>query len=206
MALKTNANDTHWVLVLSGNGTDPANYVIHDPWFEGGANDRLDARARTYNFVSLVTYEGQPNHSAVTSASIEQIDAVPVDLQSPLPDDDRGPLLGVPEPPAMVQRSDTFSATAAIYTMTAVTMTVKLEAESTAGVVDEMRLWTDTISNTTWQPFEPYAWLPVSDIVYVELRDTGGQVSSVLSDHANPSGPPTAPDPIHVFLAALFRH
>ena len=50
MKRRDNPNDTHWVFIVSGSGSDPTDYLIHDPWFVGGAYMNLSSRARNYDF------------------------------------------------------------------------------------------------------------------------------------------------------------
>jgi hypothetical protein len=80
-------------------------------------------------------------------------------------------------------------------------MTVQLTATSSAGNVTDMLVWTDTITNTTWQPYTSYIWLPVSDWVYARFRDALGNVSEAYSDSIHPIYSP--PDPPSTFSFAL---
>lgn len=61
---------THWVLVVGGEGTDPAGYTIWDPWFECGQNMRLNSRSETWDFVGMTVYDGTPTCSFSTEAHV----------------------------------------------------------------------------------------------------------------------------------------
>lgn len=78
-----------------------------------------------------------------------------------------------------------------VYT-TDVTMTLELSAQSSAGAVSEMLIWTDTLDNTSWQPFTSYVELPISDYVFVRFRDQQGNESENKISTLNPAvGPPS---------------
>jgi hypothetical protein len=79
-------------------------------------------------------------------------------------------------------------------------MTVELTAASSVGNVNEMVVWSDTISNTTWQSFTPFVWLPASESVFARFRDDIGNVTGVYSDTINPAGPPNAPYEVYLSL------
>lgn len=196
MHKKGSSGDTHWVLVLSGSGSDPANYTIHDPWFEGGANDKLDARARTSDFDSIVVYSGAACQS---TAEVKQQFAPQPTAVRFRPGE---ALHAQNEAPAPAGSSALLTGTVWVYEMTAVTMTVKVAPPVTA---TEMLIWTDKMSNTTWQPVEEFSWLPVSDFVYAQFRDAAGNISLEAVDTINPSGPPTAAGPVEMFLPAVFN-
>lgn len=193
----TDGPQTHWVLVTGGQGNDPANYTIWDPWFECGQNMRLNSRSETWDFVGIAVYDGTPTCRFSTE--------VPVCAQSISP-------VGVPAAslitnmrnntatPLSLTGSSDITGAATLYRTTNMTMTVHLSAESSVGNVTEMLIWSDTLSNTTWQPFESFVWLPLSDFVYVQFRDDMGNVSDIISDTPNPSGPPAAEDPNRTFL------
>ena len=72
-------------------------------------------------------------------------------------------------------------------------MTVEMTASSSVGSMAEMLISSDAVSNTGWQAFTPSVWLPVSDFVYAQFKDSLGNVTGVYSDTVNPCGPPTEP-------------
>lgn len=73
------------------------------------------------------------------------------------------------------------SGTVWIYTMTDITMTVEITAHSSISNVTQMLIWSDSISNATWQPFTPFVWLPLSDFVYAQFQDGLGNTTDVYS-------------------------
>jgi len=184
MHKRGNPNDTHWVVVVSGQGNDPANYYINDPWFVGGANMKLSARTRSYDLDWISVYSGQPSCT--------------------------GMFLATPGPSTISQSPELESTsivtgTALIYSITEVTMTVQLIAQSSVGNVAEMLVWTDTLPNTTWQPFESLVSLPVSDNIYARFRDEFGNVSEVYMDTVYPIYTPRNP-PIELYLPVLLKN
>ena len=202
MCKKSNCSVTHWVLVVGGQGTDPANYTIWDPWFECGQNMRLNSRSDTWDFIGMAVYDGTPTCSFSTEVPLCARSVSPVGLPSGVN------ATIVKQNMAThvdLTASSSVSGTAVLYRATNITMTVHLTAQSSVGNVTDMVIWSDTISNTIWQPFAPYVWLPLSDFVYAQFRDTMGNISAVASDTPNPSAPPVAPDPDRVHLPFVTR-
>jgi hypothetical protein len=194
--------ELHWVLVVGGQGTDPANYTIWDPWFECGQNMRLNSRSDTWDFVGMAVYNGTPTCSFSTEVPLCARSASPVGLPS-------GANATIVEQntatPVDLTALSNVSGTAVLYRTTNITMTVHVTAQSSVGNITDMVIWSDTISNTIWQPFAPYVWLPLSDFVYAQFRDDMGNISAVVSDTPNPSAPPVAPDPDRVFLSIVTK-
>ncbi len=199
-------NQTHWVLIISGRGSDPANYIMHDPWYEGGANMRLDARtARNWVLDALAVYDGQPTCESTTPVilGLDTINPQPVVFA------ESGRVSSTRSQPALSGTGDltpspVVTGTAYVYWATAVTMTVHLTAYSSAGNVTEMLIWTDTITNTIWQPYTPFVWLPVSDLVYARFRDEFGNESEIYSDTTDPVYTPTNP-PWDISLPVILK-
>jgi hypothetical protein len=158
--------DTHWVVVISGHGNDPDNYYMHDPWFLSGREMKLITRAPDYYFDELAIYDGQSPCPAAseTTASLE-ISRVPV---------------------RSISVDSVLTGAVLIHSMTEVTMTVQLIAQSSEGNVSDALVWTDTVSNTVWQPFRSLVELPVSDQVYARFRDEFGSTSGISSDTIHP--------------------
>lgn len=189
---------THWVVVISGQGTDPEYYLMHDPWYKCGANIPLATRSQDWQFVWMSIYEGE-----IPCGSLSTI--VP-------PCVNRG---ANPQPVRFgssenstysrlnVSSSSVISGEVWVYTRTALTMTVEITATSSVGNIAEMLIWTDTLSNTTWQPFTPFVWLPTSEYVYARFRDNLGNVTEAYSDTINPVGPTNAP--FEIFLPVIKR-
>jgi hypothetical protein len=190
----TNVNDTHWVLVLSGQGSDPANYTMHDPWLLSGANMRLSTRSGDYVFDWLSIYAGEPVCSVVDSATptVSGVQPEPILLsQNTSQSTDSVHVVNAPS---------VISGTTWVYYMTEITMTIQLTANSNEGNVTEMLVWSNSDPNTNWQPFVEFAWLPVSDFVYAQFRDEFGNVSEVESDTIYPVYSPPTFDIIQDFL------
>jgi len=193
-------SQTHWVVVLNGQGSDPANYRIHDPAFKCGANIPLSTRSGDWEFSWIGIYEGNiPCSSliALTPPCVSRgANPQPVQFNS-----DQSANDAMPSP--TISSSSVVSGTVWIYTRTELTMTVEITAASSIGNITDMLIWSDTMSNTTWQSFTPFVWLPVSDMVYASFRDNLGNVTDVYSDTINPLGPPNAP--LQVFLPLIRR-
>jgi hypothetical protein len=101
------------------------------------------------------------------------------------------------------------SGTVWVYRMTETTMTIQLAASSSAGRITDMQVWTDSNPNPLWQPFVPFVWLPVSDVVYARFRDEFGNVSSDYTDTIHPiNSPPPEPGPTETstYLPLVLRN
>ncbi len=168
----TDHEDTHWIVVLSGQGGNPSNYKIHDPWQLDGHDLILDSEVPAYDFRWLSVYSGQPSCSQATSSTARQARLIPSSVR---------------------QTSSIVTGETWILRMTPVTMTVQLIAESSAGNVTDMLLWTDTVPNSTWQPFTTVVSLPRSDIVYAKFRDEFGNLSDQYMDSLYPINSPRNP-------------
>lgn len=184
--------DTHWVVVLSGQGNDPANYRINDPAKPCSTNIPLSVRSTNYTFTWMGIYDGQVPCNALTV----EVPACVARGSNPVPVQ----LASLPSGSGFLDDSHTsssftsvISGTVWIYTMTDITMTVEITAHSSISNVTQMLIWSDSISNTTWQPFTPFVWLPMSDFVYAQFQDGLGNITDVYSDTIYPVGPPTAP-------------
>lgn len=181
----TRGNAEHWVVVISGRGSNSANYTINDPWPINGANLRLSNYAG-WNFGTIVVYNGQkPCRNATMSNEV----STPRQLTKP-------DIQFIPTGPAGGSEVETIrpaslplTGTVTLYRTTGVTMTLALM--SSGGDSSEMLIWTDTISSTTWQAFAPYVALPSSEVFYAQFRDSMGNLSAIMSDTLYPvSSPP----------------
>jgi hypothetical protein len=130
-----------------------------------------------------------------------------VNTQPPISDtvvplEEREPLT-VEEARAM-EASSVVTGSAWLYRMTAQTMTVQLIAESDDGPVTEMLLWTDGMTETTWQPFSTFAVLPRGEEIYVRFQD---DLANTSPEAAETSHPPTSPEtaPFEVYLPMVVR-
>lgn len=201
MHRKGNPNDTHWVVVLSGQGNSPENYRIHDPAFKCGANISLSTRSQDYDFDYLGIYAGQVPCSSLLTLTPPCVGRG----DNPQPVVTSTMNLNTPLYNTSTASPSVISGTVWLYTMTEITMTAEITATSSIGTIGEMLIWSDSMSNTTWQPFTPFVWLPVSEFVYAQFKDNLGNVTGVYSDTLYPSGPPTGPVPLQVFLPLVIR-
>lgn len=189
---------THWVVALSGTGNDPEYYLIHDPWYKCGSKIPLATRTEDWEFMWMSVYEGAIPCMSLTALAPPCVNRG----ANPQPVESSTSRNGV-QSLRTVSPSSVVSGTVWVYTRTELTMTVEITAASSLGDVTEMLIWSDTMSNTNWQPFTPFVWLPVSESVYARFRDNLGNSSAAYSDTINPQGPPTAP--LEVFVPLIRR-
>lgn len=206
-------NNTHWLVVLNGNGTDPTNYTVHDPWPLHGSHMNLDVYSSLgWNFEWLAFYTGQPSCSNARATTATPSRAVPfVDpakaMISAIPgDSNEWPTLSETQ---SVTASANITASVLLYRMTALTMTVQLNAISDQLMYPpaEVLLWTDTMTQTAWQSTYPgkLVVLPVSEVIYARFCcDSEDNESEIISDTLHPKfTPPTML--FKVFLPVLLR-
>mgnify|MGYP000104495190 CR=1 FL=1 len=183
-------NTTHFVVVVSGSGNNPRNYLVNDPALRGGARVRLSAvLARGYSLGSGSTamriWSGTPNCQNVFSDNESEL-AIPS-----LHPSTTQPVTG----------------TIILYHNTETTMTLQLAAESLNGNVVDMLIWTDSLNNTIWQPFAEYVELPLSEQFFVQFRDEVGVVSEIVNDYSAEdfSESIDGPDLYEIFLPLTLR-
>jgi hypothetical protein len=182
-----NENAQHWVLVLSGSGTNPYNYTIHDPGYLAGSYDNLGTYYSNWYLNALVVYDGQPGCWETTGDQrAAKIPITPISVDQTAYAAGCSSLSGAHSDLASnsvptLTTSGVVTGNIYLYSREESTLTVKLEAHSSEGMMTEMLLWTDTISNTTWSPYVSYASLPASDVIYIRYRNQSGSMSDVYS-------------------------
>ncbi len=203
---KNGVKYTHWVVVLSGSGNKARNYRIHDPWPIHGAKMKLSAYNK-WTFSRIAVYKGTPDCSSRAVASrpdapmqMQPVSISPRDAQ--MPQTYTAPL-SISEAQA-IAASEVVTGSAWLYRMTDVTMTVQLVADSGAGNVTEMLLWTDEMTETTWQPFSTFTVLPRGEEIYVRFRD---EAENTSAEAAETSHPPASPEtaPFETYLPLVLR-
>ncbi len=196
----TKGSNMHWVLVLSGNGTNPNNYVIHDPWPINGAKMRLSAY-NSWSFNWLAIYAGQSNCGGMASSVNELTTSQYGVLETP---SSASNMLKIAEV-RNLETSDVISGSVWLYHMTDVTMTVQLIADSTAGHVTEALVWTDVMTQSSWQEFSTFVVLPRADEVYARFKDESDNISTEYTETSYPPNSPEAPRLV-VYLPLMLRN
>lgn len=168
---------THFVVVVSGSGDDPNDYVINDPGFREGAKMRLSYyTSRRWSLGDFHRYVGTRPTCPATTAVPEPTTAVSEVSGS-------GEIYtgGTPATTPHAFLSATVTGSAAVLTMDERTYTLELVAQSDGGPITEMRLSSDTKPNMDWQPFTPYVVMEAGDSVTVEFKDASGNVSAPIT-------------------------
>ena len=196
-------NNTHWVVVLRGSGSNASNYTIHDPWPTNGAYMKLSAYNSWY-FDWIALYTGQPPCDALTT---QVFNPASVDAQSIVARNSRQAVqhqaLTISEAQSL-EASSVVTGSASLYRMTDITMTLQLLADSEAENITEMLLWSDSMTETTWQPFSSFVYLPVSDEFHVRFRDELSNTSEIESGtHFPPASPKTVS--FEIFLPIIIK-
>lgn len=164
--------NTHYVVVISGSGNQPANYVINDPGVLHGAKLRLNSyTGRGWNLGQIHLYRGTRPVCTATALAGE----APAALAPSGPGDiytSREAVLN--SQPAITA---TVTGEAIVLSIDVTTFTLELSGQSDGGAITEMRLSSDTQSNTAWQPFTPHVVMQAGDAVTIELKDASGNIS-----------------------------
>jgi len=173
----------HFVVAVSGSGSSAQGYLVNDPALIQGARMRLsDVLARkSYWPASMRLFTGTPNCQTL-SVNSEQAPA---------------------EPRMALSSAQPITGAIIPYRNTEITMTLEITAQSSAGNVTEMLIWTDSIANTTWQPFTDYVAIPLSEQFFVQFRDDVGNVSDPISNTSDPVASP--PELDFIFLPLVLR-
>jgi hypothetical protein len=207
--------NTHWVVAIKGSGSRTANYTIHDPWPTNGANIKLSAYNNWW-LDWIAVYKGQPCGGRQTAAAVDaaaQTTFAPEPVLAAVHPELVAPQARVPvakaeglsrAPSGGLATSSVITGSAWLYRMTEMTMTVQLIADGATENVTEMLVWTDSMTQTAWQPFSTFVYLPVSDEIYARFRTESGDTSEVASDTLYPVGSP-ADAPFEVFLPLSVR-
>lgn len=179
LELSTSAGYMHFIVVLGGSGTDPANYTVHDPGVRNGAYTTLANVLRywrRYQPSSMRIYTGTP---APLPANLAAEEATTDSLASQAANVESDPIEPLASPPLL--NGVTITGAIAPYRNTSTEMVLELAAQSAAGAVTEMRVWTNAEQSTVWQPFSRYVSVPLAETYYVQFRDAQGNTSAVIS-------------------------
>lgn len=176
----------HFVAAVSGSGSSAQGYLVNDPALKQGARVELSAvlARRSYWPNSMRLFSGTPDCQMAVTEEKAQPTAVP-ELA----------LTGVPLELDQVTEAMVISSiqpvtgSVILYRNTETTMTLELAAQSSAGNVTEMLIWTNSITNTTWQPFTHYVALPLSEQFFVQFRDDADNTSALISNTSDPDSP-----------------
>jgi hypothetical protein len=168
--VSTTCTATHFMPILSGSGSNPANYFVHESGMLGGQNVSLSKRVNSgYKPAKLYMFSG-PKPSEVLSISEISNQAQNLSEDHRLTDADKFDTLSISSVNGVVRS----------YRVDDLTMVVSVTLTGTVHPA-EMRLWSDTSPDNLWIPFGHLIRMPIDDVVYVQLRDANGQLSEVFS-------------------------
>lgn len=186
----TQQNQTHFVLVVSGSGTDPNNYQIHDPAYLCGANINLCEIYDAWDFNWIIIYFPKINCENIKvltpACNSDLATAVPVNLIRGISEE-----LSTTTYNETLNRDSIITVDINIFTLFEGNVFVSLNAESSLGNITEMRIWSDSYQISLWQDFSPLVYLPKSEFVYAQFKDEFGNQSDVYSTTIYPADPPT---------------
>jgi hypothetical protein len=178
----------HFVVVLGGSGNDPRNYLVNDPGVRAGARTTLAATMahfRGYVPASMRLFSGTPAVASTTQLAAEQ----PAALQAP-----------------RLAADEVITGTVELYRNTETTMVLELAAQSSAGGVTQMRVWTEQNPSEVWQPIAQFVEVPLDTAYYVQFRDEAGNTSVIVSTGAPAASPEIEQPPLQeVYLPVLRR-
>ncbi|XSG76454.1 C39 family peptidase [Herpetosiphon llansteffanensis] len=168
----------HFIVVLGGSGTNPANYMVNDPGLKSGQRTTL---SRT-----LAWFRGSPsgmriyrrNGALNIEPAIEPVAPSSITLQA--------------------TQNEVITGSITLFSNTETEMFLELAASSNAGSITEMQLWTDQQASDVWQPFSQYVSMPIANTYYARFRDSNNNVSPMIQISL-----PSAPDTIDEELVYL---
>jgi hypothetical protein len=153
----------HFVVVVSGSGNDPRNYIVNDPGIRNGARTRLSNTLAIFRGLypaSMRLYRGSTTATIADSASLTSLP----------------PRLSSPQPMA----DEAVTGAMALYRNDETNMVLELASQSSSGDITEMQIWTDQHARDGWQAFSEYASVPLADSYYVQFRDSAGNTSDEI--------------------------
>jgi len=176
----------HFVVVLGGSGSSPSGYTVNDPGVRNGARTTLANTLRTfpgYAPVSMRLFSGTP---AVTMSSVASLET-------------SAPLM----PPPLAS-GEVITGSVELNRNTEAEMVLELAAQSSAGAVTDMLVWTEQHPSEIWQSFSPFVSVPLDSIYYVRFRDAAGNTTDTLSV-GPPAAPPGIEERLTIYLPLLTR-
>jgi hypothetical protein len=187
--IKKEIKSTHFVLVISGKGTDAGGYLVNDPWPLDGANTNLNVLARDeYVFDTLSVYSG--------TATCSQAAGTHEEIREPIAT-------------RTSDSVDVVTGNAWLWHANETSLVVKLSATSSAGQITQMQVWTDSRPASEWQAFSEYTWVTwqPGDRIHAIFRDEFGNVSGEVEDTLHPESVPSnvAQDIRATFLPFITR-
>ena len=185
----SDASKTHWVLVISGHGADPGDYLVNDPWPLDGADTNLSVLSSN-GWVpdTLAVYSDTPTCTQVAGARGETREPAATGVSNP---------------------ADVVTGHAWLWHANETSLVVKVSASSSAGDVPQMQVWTDSNPASGWEAFSEFAWVrwQPGDRIHAIFRDEFGNVSSEVGDTLYPESiPPNVAGDFHeIFLPLIVR-
>jgi hypothetical protein len=160
-----NGGSMHFIVVLGGSGSNPANYIVNDPGIKNGSRTRLSNTMAWFRGgpAGMRIYRGTGALDSAVQSEAASVD-LPVALQSP-----------------RLAPNEVITGSVELYRSTDTEMTLELAATSSAGQVTDMQVWTGQQPGDVWQPFASYVSVPLAGTYYVRFRDDQGNTSSILS-------------------------
>jgi hypothetical protein len=157
---------SHFIVVVGGSGGNPSNYRVNDPGVSKGERSNLKKTLDfwyTYKNLRLTPFSMRlySGTQAVMTADIQP---------------DAASRLEAPQPSA----GEIVSGAVVVYTNSETGVILALAAQSSAGAVTDMRIWTDQHPSDIWQPFSPYVQVPLDGTFYAQFRDAVGNTSAIV--------------------------
>ena len=149
---------SHFVVVVSGQGSDPRNYWVHDPNFENGKGMRLSA--------TLASLPGS------TPDGIRVV-VLAQDTPLALPEAEASAVSQEVE----LTAAETVSGTVSLYRADQSGIILRLNATSAATTVTDVQITSEGVPDADWQPMTTWIIVPAAGAIQVRFRDALGNVS-----------------------------
>jgi hypothetical protein len=197
-------SNTHFVVAISGSGSNGANYTINDPGHKGGQGTKLSAFSNNgWSLETISIYRSTQSKLVIEHPNMSQLGSTLSDqglAAEKQPDQTYDQPAHLPDQEIAQTNS---SNQASIYRLDTNSMILEL-TKGGSKPATHMLIWSDTFSNTIWQEFSAYVQIPNSNKVFVRFRDAQGGMSDTISLSRDPvASPPADQSSIKIFLPRI---
>lgn len=152
---------SHFVVVVSGKGSNPQDYVVNDPNFKAGQNMRLSDTL-----------------ASLPKSKPDGIRVVVLTQQTPL----APAAVEANDIPERVQltAAETVTGTVSLYRGESTGIVLQLSAASAAASVTDVQITSEVVPEADWQPMTTWVLVPPAGSIQVRFRDALGNVSGPI--------------------------
>lgn len=178
----------HWVVVVSGSGSDPSKYYINDPAYIGGKNMRLSFyTTRGWRLSYMYSYIRRTNLTSL----VENPYVSPRKIDYPLMEE--------------IKINETI-APIMIYSADSMTMIVELDKTNVLPNAMQMGIYTDLNKGYSWQPYSQFIKIYTTKSISVVFRANDGSTAGPFIAYLYPEASPFTTEEYDQFLPLIGRN